>query len=165
MPGCICDSVCGRCGSIHAFSNVTRFVGLPPLLAVDLGTCLPSLAKRRAPRLEPVHAPLHISVPLGRDDLRAGYELASFVVDESSSWGQQLHCLRPNRPELVRRVRRRLRLVRDAAGGRRAGFRLPFAGLPSAASLCEGSPASMNARTRACHCGAVASTSTRQHVG
>jgi hypothetical protein len=79
MPGYICDSMCGRCGSIHAFSSVTRFVGLPSVLAVDFGACLPSLGKRRALRCEPVHAPLQISVSLGRDGLRAGYELASFV--------------------------------------------------------------------------------------
>ena len=73
------ESVCGRCGSIHAFSNETRFVGLPPVLAVDFGACLPMLGKRRTVRFDPVHAPLRISVPLGADGLRADYELASFV--------------------------------------------------------------------------------------
>jgi hypothetical protein len=79
--------MCGRCGSIHAFSNVTRFVGLPSVLAVDFGACLPSLGKPRAPRCEPVHAPLQISVPLGRDGLRAAHELASFVDLKAS------HCI------------------------------------------------------------------------
>ena len=35
--------------------------------------------KGGTPRLEPVRAPLRLSVPLGTDGVRADYELASFV--------------------------------------------------------------------------------------
>jgi hypothetical protein len=80
----ICDSVCGRCGAIHAFSTVTRFVGLPPVLAVDFGARLPSLGKLWTPPFEQVHAPLQVPVPHGGDGLRVDHELAGFVeLDDS----------------------------------------------------------------------------------
>jgi hypothetical protein len=87
VAGSTCDSLCQCCGSIHAFSTVTRFAGLPPVLAVDFGACSTSLGKPRARRFEPVHAPLQISVPLGRDGRRADYELASFAELKDS------HCV------------------------------------------------------------------------